>query len=179
MEAQKATDVCRKFYLGDVGKKLLSGEQTTDQFVELLVQNKQYIDAIRVLAYALPTKTAIAWANRCARQFLQESPDESSAAAEAVDKWLAEPNEENRRAAMKAAETATFSTPAGSAALAVFLSGGSIAPPDAPETNPQDDMAPNAVVGSVMLAAVLKEPEKAEARFQSFVADGRSLASSK
>jgi hypothetical protein len=78
---------------------------------------------------------------------------------------------------MKAANEAEFSTPAGSAALAVFFSGGSIAPPDMPAVPPEPSITPNSVAGSVMLAAVLKEPEKAQEKYQLFLAEGLKIAS--
>ncbi len=96
---------------------------------------------------------------------------------QAVEKWLAEPTDENRRSAMKAANEAEFSTPAGSAALAVFFSGGSIAPPDMPAVPPESSITPNSVAGTVMLAAVLKEPEKAQEKYQLFLAEGLKIAS--
>jgi hypothetical protein len=177
MEEKKAIEVCSHFALGEVAKKLLAPDLKADEYVQVLIKNKQYVDAVRVLAYSLPTREAIVWASRCARQFSQKNPsDKFSAALDAVEKWLGEPNDENRRAAMKAAELAEFGTPAGSAALAVFFSGGSIAPPDAPEIAPQENLGPNAVVGTVLMAAVLKEPEQAEAKYQAFLAEGQRIA---
>lgn len=177
MEEIKAAEICRNFYLGDSAKKLLTPDIAAQQFLQLLVQNKLYVDAVRLLAYALPIRNAIVWATGCARHFASANPSEkSSAAIEAIDKWLAEPNDENRHAAMTAAQQAEFGTPAGSAALAVFFSGGSIAPPGSPEVAPQQYLAANSVVGSVLLAALLPEPEKAEAKYQAFIAEGQKLA---
>ncbi|HAF13949.1 MAG TPA: hypothetical protein DCK99_09680 [Blastocatellia bacterium] len=177
MDEKKAAEICRQFYLGDVARKLLTPDLTAEEYLQLLIQNKQYVDAVRVLAYALPTRQAIMWASWCARQFSEANPSDSFSAALAdVDKWLAEPNEENRRAAMKAAERVEFGTPAGSAALAVFFSGGTLGPPDAPVIEPQKYLTPNAVVGSVLLAALLKEPEKAEQKYQAFIAEGQKIA---
>jgi hypothetical protein len=39
-------------------------------------------------------------------------------------------------------------------------------------------MAPNSVVGSVLLAAVQKEPEKAPEKYPVFLAEGLKMASS-
>jgi hypothetical protein len=177
MEDKKATEVCEPFYPGDAAKKLLTPDISTEQYLKLLLQNKLYVDAMRVLAYALPKQQAIAWAGGCARQFSEAYPsDKSTAALEAVQRWLADPSEENRRTAVKVAEQAEFNTPAGSAALAVFFSGGSIAPPDMPETEPHQTMMPNSVFNAVMLAALSKEPEKAEEKYKAFLATGQKLA---
>jgi hypothetical protein len=177
MKDKKASDVCSHFALGDTARRLLTPELTADKYLALLIQNKQYIDAVRVLAYALPIKDAITWGNSCARQSAEPNPAANLAAAlDAVDKWLAEPNDDNRRAAMKAAQQAEFSTAAGSSALAVFLSGGSLAPPDAPVVPPEKYQAANAVVGVVLLSAIAKEPEKAEAKYQAFLEQGQKIA---
>ena len=97
-------------------------------------------------------------------------------ASDAVDRWITEPSDENRRDAMRAAEAAEFGTPSGSAALAVFFSGGNIAPTEEQVVQPQDYLAPNAIVGSVLLAATLEAPEKSEAKFQAFIAEGLKFA---
>jgi len=177
MKEKKASEVCSHFALGDGAKRLLTPELTADKYLELLIQNKQYIDAVRVLAYALPIRDAITWSNSCARQSSEPNPAEKlSAALEAVDRWLAEPSDDNRRAAMKAAEQAELSTAAGSTALAVFLSGGSLAPPDAPVVPPEKYQASNAVVGAILLSAIATEPEKAEAKYQAFLEQGQKIA---
>jgi hypothetical protein len=177
MKEKKATEICSHFALGDPARRLLTSEITADKYLELLIQNKQYLDAVRVLAYALPIKEAITWANSCARQSSGPNPAEKfSAAIDAVDKWLAESSDDNRRAAMKAAEEAEFSTPAGSSALAVFLSGGSLAPPNAPDVLPEKYQGSNAVVGAVLLSAMANEPEKAETKYQAFLEQGQKLA---
>jgi len=177
MKETKASEICSHFVLGDPARKLLTSEINADKYLELLIQNKQYLDAVRVLAYALPIKDGITWANACARQSSERNPPEKlSAALDAVDKWLAEPNDDNRRAALKAAEQAEFSTPAGSSALAVFLSGGSLAPPSAPEVLPEKYQASNVVAGAILLSAIVKEPEKAETKYQAFLAQGQKIA---
>jgi hypothetical protein len=177
MKEKKATELCSHFTLGDTARSLLTPELAADKYLELLIQNKQYLDAVRVLSYGLPIRDAITWANSCARQSSGSTPAEKlSTALDAVDKWLAEPNDDNRRAAMKAAEQAEFNTAAGSSALAVFLSGGSLAPPNAPEVLPEKFQASNAVVSTVLLSAISNEPEKAEGKYQAFLEQGQKIA---
>lgn len=176
---EKAIEICRRFYLGDGAKKLLAPELNTEQYLKALIENKQFTDAVRVMAYALPIERAIAWASFCAHQASQNNPSaESRAALEAVDKWMSDHTDENRRAAMKAAESGKFDTAAGSAALAVFFSGGSIAPPGAPVTAPDETMTPNSVFNAVMLSVLSKEPERAEEKYHLFLAEGQKLAMS-
>jgi hypothetical protein len=98
------------------------------------------------------------------------------AALEAADKWVADPSEDHRRAAGKAAEQVGHSTPAGCVALAAFWSGGSLPPTDVPAVAPGDHLTARGVIGALMLAAVLKEPEKAQERYRQFLAQGIELA---
>ncbi len=96
-------------------------------------------------------------------------------ALSATEAWIAQPTEENRRAAHEAAKAAGLGTPAGCAALAAFFSGGSLAPPHAPPVAPGEHLTAKAVAGAVIFAAVATEPEKAPEKFQHFLAQGREV----
>jgi len=143
------------------------------EFVSLLMEHELFADAIRFLAYALPKREAVWWGWVCARRAAGESPAPAiGAALKAAEGWISQPTEEKRRAAMAAAQSAGFGTAAGCVALAAFFSGGSIAPPDAPVIPPGEYLTAKAVGGSVLMAAVAREPEKATERFKNFVAQG-------
>src|SRR5512138_1066655 len=120
------------------------------EYVDLLVERARLPEAVRLVAHALPKRESVWWAWVCARRASgPEPPPPVRAALDATEKWIAQPNDENRRAAMKAAETAGFGAPAGCAALAAFLSGGSLAPPDAPPVPPGPYDSAKAVAGAV------------------------------
>jgi hypothetical protein len=147
------------------------------EFVSLLLEKELYPDAVRFLAHALPKREGVWWAWMCARRSAGENPAPAiGAALQAAEKWIAQPTEEHRRAAMEAAEAAKFSTAAGCAALAAFLSGGSMAPPTAPPAPPGEYMTAKAVAGSVTVAAVAKEPEKAPEKYRMFVTQALDVA---
>src|SRR5512146_610844 len=95
----------------------MAGPETQPaDYVSLLLQKKLYPDAVRFVAHALPKREGIWWAWMCARRAAGEpAKPEIRAALEATEKWIAQPNEEHRRAAMAAAEKAQFDTPAGCA----------------------------------------------------------------
>lgn len=133
--------------------------QTPRQFVDLLIQAGQYLDAIDFLAHALPKREAVWWACLGVRHALgTELPPQSFAALKAAVEWVLEPDEPRRRAAEAAGEAADFSTPAGCAALAVFGSGGSLTPANLPEVPPEPFMTAKAVAGSVAMASLQCEP---------------------
>jgi hypothetical protein len=113
------------------------------------------------------------WAWVCARRSGGENPQPKiKAALDATEKWIAQPNDDNRRSAMAAAQKAELDTAAGCAGLAAFFSGGSLAPPDAAPVPPGEFLAAKAVSGAVIFAAIAKQPERAPERFRSFVAQG-------
>ena len=159
--------------LGDEAMALLRPELHPLDFVAQLMEKALFPDAVRFIAHALPKREAVWWAWVCARRAAGESPQpQIKAALAATEKWIAQPDENNRRLAMAAAEKAELGTAAGCAGLAAFFSGGSIAPPNAPAVPPGEFLTAKAVSGAVIFAAVAKEPEKAPEKFRSFVAQG-------
>ena len=180
VSAKTAAEICARFELGEQAKKLPQTGLAPSAFLEKLVSERHFPDAIRFLAFALPKREAIWWAARCARAVAGTSlPAEQQAALQVAERWCLAPSEELRRAAMVASEKAQLKSPAGCAALAVFFSGGSLAPPDVPAVPPAEDLTARTVVGAVLMAAVVSEPEKAEQKYQRFVDQGVALASGK
>lgn len=152
---------------------LLRPEMQPLAFVQLLVEKRLFPDAIRFLAHALPKRECVWWGWVCAKRAAGENPPPKiKHALEAAERWIAQPGEENRRAAKDAADIAGVGTPAGCAALGAFFSGGSLAPPEAPVVPPGEFLTAKAISGAVILAAVSDEPEKAPERFQAFIAQG-------
>jgi len=159
--------------LGEEAMALVRGELHPLDFVALLMEKALYADAVRFIAHALPKREAVWWGWVCARRTAGEAPaPRIKGALDATERWIAQPNEDNRRLAMAAAQKADLSTAAGCAGLAAFFSGGSLAPPEAPPVPPGDFLTAKAVSGAVIFAAVAKEPERAPEKFKSFVAQG-------
>ena len=147
------------------------------EFVQALAGRGMYGDAVRLIAHSLPKREAVWWAWVCARRAAGEHPSpEIAASLAATERWIAHPDDANRRAAMEAAEQADLGTPAGCAGLAAFFSGGSVAPPEAPATPPDEQISARAVAGGVVLAAVTTEPERAAEKFAAFVQQGVDVA---
>jgi len=175
--AKTAGEVCKNFQLGDEAKKLLKDTMTPRQFLDQLIDKQQFPDAIRFLAHALPKQEAVWWACLCARAAAGTAPAPNiTAALQAAEKWVKDPSEDNRRAAMPAAEAAEFSTPAGCAAVAAFWSGGSMGPPNVPVIPPGPYLTAHGVAGAVMMAAVVTEPQKAPEKYKKFLAQGIDVA---
>jgi hypothetical protein len=147
------------------------------EFLTSLAEGGLYPDALKFLAHLLPRREAVWWAWMCAkREAPADMPSQIEMALKATEKWIAEPTDEHRRAAMKAAEAATYETAAGCAALAAFLSAGSMAPPNVDEVPPPRFATARAVFGSLVMAAVAVQPERSQERFRKFLGYGMELA---
>ena len=176
---RNAADVCQSVKLGDDAFALLAKKPTVGQMIGTLSEKGLLTDACRVLAFALPKREAIWWACQCVRQANAIGGPKGTVALDAAERWVAAPDDKLRRAAYVAAESAGFGTPAGCAAVSVFLSGGSLAPPEVADVPPDDSLTPKAVDGAVVLAAVSGDPVKANEKFKKFIALGQDVASGK
>ena len=168
--SRPAADACKGVELPDGAAELLAKKPTVAQLVAQLAEREQFPVAVQVRAHALPIRDAVWWACLCAKSV------GASPALAAAERWVVAQSDETRRAAFVAAEAAGVGSPAGCAALAAFLSGGSLAPVGLAEVPPPENAAANAAGGAVTLAAVIKEPEKAAERFRKFLALAQDVA---
>ena len=171
-------ELCAVSDLGDEAKALIAGEVPAPRaYIAQLIERELHGDAIRFIAHALPRREAVWWAWVCARKVAGAEPKPTiKAALDATERWIVQPTEEHRRQALHFGEAADFGTPAGCAALAAFMSAGSLAPPNAPPVPPDEFMTAKAVAGSVTLAAVTVEPERAAEKFVEFAKVGLEVA---
>jgi len=169
-----ASEIAAVAELGEEAQSVLRPGVSSASFVKDLAQAGLFPDALKVLALALRGRNCIAWSMACLGELKPSTPKQELALA-AVEKWLAEPNEANRRAARDAAEQAKTATPAGCIAMATFFVEGSIAPKGANEVPPPAHIAEKIAAGGVLLAVVL-EPQKAAERYQRCLALGLGSA---
>jgi hypothetical protein len=130
-------------------------------------------DAVRFVAYSLPKREAVWWAWVCARRAAgAEAPPKIKGALDATEKWIAQPTDENRRVLLPAAEEADMGTAAGCAAIAAYLSGGSLAPPGVQAVPPAPYLTARAVASAIVLAAVAGEPEQTQEKLRASLDQG-------
>jgi hypothetical protein len=180
VQAKTAAELVGQLELAEPARACLRDGVSPAEYLNALMKGGHLADAVRFLALALPKPEAIWWACRCARASSPGEPTPGSAAAlAAVEGWLADATDEHRRAAKLAADAAPLGTPAGCAALAVFLSGGSMAPPDLkiPVVPPPEGATARAVAGAVLLAGVVAQPDQAEAKYRRYLDDGIQIGS--
>ena len=173
-------ELCVAAELGEEARRALESggpPPPPREYITRLMGRALHLDAVKFLAHALPRREAVWWAWACARKMAGDQPKPAiRAALEATERWIVQPTEEHRRQALQFGEAADFGTPAGCAALAAFMSGGSLAPPEAPPVPPSEFMTAKAVAGSVILSAVAIEPAKATERFEEFLKLGLEVA---
>src|SRR5690349_2574698 len=116
-----ARDVSKEARLSDEARKLLKDNLGSMDYLNALITKNLFQDAVRFWAHALQKREAVLWACRCARTLTDRvSMEPVKSALEAAERWVTEPSEDNRRAALPAAEKAELSTPAGCAAMGAF-----------------------------------------------------------
>jgi len=169
-------DLCERAKLEEEAKALLKDELTPRQFLELLIGKELFLDAIRFLAYVLPKREAVGWGCLCVRQILgTQDASKISETHVAVERWVSNPDEENRRAAKIAVDKEGLESPSACLALAAFFSGGSMAPANLEPVAPPDHVTPQMVAGAIIVSAVKSQPEKAPEKYRVFLQKGMAL----
>jgi len=146
--------------LSDQARRLLDPAVNVRAFLDSLRRNELHTDAISVLTHVLPKQYALAWGCECWQQLykgVEVDPADRSAIA-AAQRWLKDPTEENRRAALELVDRLGLHTAAAWLAAAAGWSGGSVLPPGQPEVPPPASLTGDAVGAAVILAAAT-DPE--------------------
>jgi hypothetical protein len=156
---------------------LLQDAQDAAAGIVALAGASRFPEAVRLAAHALPKREAVWWACMCARAVPDPTvPENDMKALAAAEAWVRRPDEANRRAAMAAAQATKMQTAEVWAAVGAFWSGGSMAPEGQPVVPPGDHLTGVAISGAVVLAAVRRRPDLAEARFTRFLDSARDIA---
>lgn len=174
-----AADLVAPLPLTDPAKELLTPDVGVRPYLEKLVAAGLTVDALRVLALALPKPEAVWWACVCIRQAVPKPWLVSCEnALDAAEKWAKDPAEANRRACGSTAEAAGWDTAHGCAAGAAWVSGGSLSPPNLPPVQPREDLTAQMVAGALRLASVF-DPLATAATTARFVQIGMTVADGK
>src|SRR5271156_1465630 len=166
-------ELCDLAGLDDNARKLADKEVPVRTLIEELARGGRVREAVNSLVQVLPKGDAIAWGLESIRRvdvaLLHRGGQE---AIQHVEEWLKEPSEERRRAAKVAADRAGLATPPGCLAFAVFMSGGSMAPAEAPVApEPPPHVCGRMVAGAMSLAVAL-EPRTTQERLRAFLDTG-------
>lgn len=133
-------------------------------------------DAAKVLGQALTRRAAAWWVCRIAR----DEPDGPAArempALEAAESWVRTPEQWRAYAAQASSEEVGLTSPSGCAALAAFLAGDAISPPNVPVVAPPAHGPGIVAAAAAVLAAERRRPAEAEARLAAILALGFAIA---
>lgn len=174
----RATEVSARYKASDQARALLLSELAPKEYVATLVGGGLGADALMFLAHALPKREAAWWACLCAREAdaVEGQRPEILAALEAAEQWVRKPSEETRRAAGSAAEKAGTDHASSWAAMAAFMSGGSMAPPNVEPVPPPEGQTSIAAFATAILAATARDADKPLERFAAMLALGEEVA---
>ena len=119
--------------LSDDAKAVVATAGNCDAALDTLLHANLDVDALRMIAFALPPREGVWWAWTAATHAsrlptAKAMTPELQGALAATEQWIANPDDEHRRAAWNAAQRAGVETSAGSAAAAAYFTGGSVAP---------------------------------------------------
>ena len=160
---------------------LLNPQHTLEQLYLTWMNSEHVISPIRLIAAVLPTRESIWWAWVSARYATQMDGGKAPSAKDhatltAVEQWIVRPDDAARRASWEAGEKSGLDSAIGLVAMAVFLSGTTIAPAHVPPVPPPPGVAMPVVAGAILLSAVSNtKPELIPPTLVSFAAQGLEI----
>lgn len=133
--------------------------------------------AVRFVAHCLPRIDAARWLADCIADAADNVPPPRAVAAKAVRRWVAHPSDEARRLAHEAGALAGWQTVEGAACLAIFFSGGSLAPAAQEQpVHPPAGLFGETVAGAVLMAAHARGPADYPARIAAMLDRADAIA---
>lgn len=166
---ERARDAVGGLELGAEATALLADDPSTVAFLRRCVADDLWIDAVRVMAQALPRREAAWWACLNARASLDDdAPEPSRQIVDAAEAWVFKPSDELAHKAFELAEAAGFDSAESYAALAVFWACGNMAPTDAGAViEPEKSLSGVAAAAAIIFAvSKLKSPKEATAWYE-------------
>ncbi len=162
--------------VSDEGRESAAPATDVDALLLHLTAGGHAIDALRVMAAALPPREGIWWAWASASHAARIAPamagtEPMIAALAATEQWIAAPDDAKRRTAWAAADAAGTDSAAGCAAAAVFFATGSIAPPEIPPIPPPPGLHATMVGLAAILSAAV-DPAHLDALARAYITQG-------
>jgi hypothetical protein len=177
VSAATAAEICARVYLDKEALQGLLPDMNPRQFVEALVEKKQYLAGIDFMAHALPPRESIWWGCLCMQQTCGDKLEPwERVASKAAVRWVLQPDEANRAAAKRPADLLGLGSPAGALAAAANQTGGSLAPPNVPPVPPSPFAPARAVAIAVRVASTKGDPARIQATQRSFIELGIAIA---
>lgn len=174
--AMTLAEICELLELEDESRELVQPEHTPATFVGVLAENEQFMDAVRLLAFHLPKRESVWWAYHSLKAHGGNSlATEEKVAMSAALEWVKDPTEDNRRAAMAAAEVGEFKTAGCWVAMSAFWSGPSIAPANLPDVPPDPQLTSQGVSAALLMTATKGDVNQSQEKYQQILKAGEEI----
>ena len=151
-----ASSLAQQLALTPDALAVLAGGGNVRHCLDELLARGLPADALAMVARTLPKRYVVAWACECFKGVLagqQITSDVDRAGLALTQQWLADPTEENRRAAHEFAELGEFGSPGAWLAASAGWNGGSLTPRGYDPISPPDHLPAEAAVAALRLAA--------------------------
>ncbi len=151
-----------------------------DTLLSSLLAAGHVVDAAKLVASALPPREGVWWAWTAATHATKAAAATSPITPEvelalgATERWIAQPDDEHRRAVWEASQAAGMETAAGSAAGAAYFTGGSIAPQDVMQIPPPAGIHAMMTFVAVVSASAT-DADHFDAQMRTYIAQGSDL----
>ncbi len=178
LTSRDAAQICQRFAI-ERPDEILPGEAgaSSDQFLERLIEADRWLDAVRFLAYGLPTREAVWWASQCLRGLYDSAgahvPVRATHALKTAEAWVCRPSADTRRAAGAVAVRCGYEDPWDWVAAAAHWSA---LPPLPSSTLGQVNLSAYAVESALTQAATFTGAGAADAHYRRFVMRGIDVA---
>jgi hypothetical protein len=140
-----------------------------------LLRSPRPSDAVLFISHLLPRREAVWWAAQCVRALLGEgATDETLGAAEI---WVRTPEDDNRQAALSAANASDRRKPTTWLAFGAGWSGGSLLPADQKPVPPPAGACAMAANAAIMMAVAAGDPRAVVDRIEACAEAGVRFAS--
>ena len=139
-----------------------------------LLRSPRPSDAVLFISHLLPRREAVWWAAQCVRALLGEgAADETLRAAEI---WVRTPEDDNRQAALSAANASDRRKPTTWLAFGAGWSGGSLLPADQKPVPPPAGACAMAANAAIMMAVAAGDPRAVVDRIEACAEAGVRFA---
>jgi hypothetical protein len=175
------SELCGQIEWSDAARDFATPNSSFTTVLQSLINHAYWIDAVSLLALALPPRASIWWGAVVCSNFLQsEVADEKTADQQQkllayVRQWVVEPEEGFRQSAYEAAAAMPNRVPSHWMGMAVFWATGNITPDAGVVTPPPASLYARAVSAGITIAAALSGPTRDEV-FEAAVRAGIDIA---
>ncbi|MBO9480935.1 MULTISPECIES: hypothetical protein [Gammaproteobacteria] len=178
MSALLFDDLTRLLQVYDFNEHLVQQAKkvtSPDQLLTSLLKEQAYSDSVAFLAHCFKKEYSISWGYLCLVHTPALWSRQEANVLEGIDSWLKEPVEKHRRSHEKDLHHLGVKSPVAWLGQAIFWSGGSITPEDAPAVDPSPSLFGQAVSGAVQLAALVEDAMHTRTLFPRFINLGIKL----